>query len=184
MIESDLSQYVHRGSEMQWLLDFDKSVNLHIAYVREAGAKLGVPSEQLEAHDQSKFSIAEFPYYARQFHGDHGDPDGFAQAWLHHLHNNPHHWQFWMFPDGFVPRGSKVENGVIEMPYNYALEMIADWMGASFAYTGSWDMSEWLFKNIPKITLHSNTAEYVRQTLDALGYADTVNGLAFAGGRP
>ena len=67
----------------------------------------------------------------------------------------------------------------MEMPQHFALEMIADWMGASYVYTGSWDMTDWLWKNIPKIILHSNTAEYVRQTLDMLGYADVVNGAEF-----
>lgn len=156
------------------------SLHKHIEAVQEAGRKIGVNETQLIDHDRSKFSIEEFPYYARQFHGDKGDPDGFAGAWLHHIHNNPHHWQHYMFPDGFTPKGSNVENGVVEMPYHFALEMIADWMGASYAYTGSWDMTDWLWKNIPKIILHSNTAEYVRETLDAMSYADTVNGHEFA----
>jgi hypothetical protein len=178
--ELDLSMYMLPGIQMQWLRDFDESVHKHIFYVQQAGEKIGVPSGQLQRHDLSKFMIQEFPHYARQFHGDKADPDGFAGAWLHHIHSNPHHWQYWMFPDAFVTKGSKVENGVVEMPPTYALEMIADWMGASYVYTGSWDMAEWLFKNIPRIILHSETAEYVRQTLDMLGYADVVNGLEFA----
>lgn len=60
------------------------------------------------------------------------------------------------------------------MPNWYAIEMIADWMGASMAYTGSWDMQEWLYKNMPSIFLHSQTAGFVRGILDHLGYADTV----------
>lgn len=178
--KADLSMYMLKGIEYKWLTDFDESLHRHICYVQQAGEKIGVPADQLEIHDLSKFTIQEFPHYARSFHGDKADPDGFAGAWLHHIHNNPHHWQFWMFPDCFVPRGSKVENGVVYMPPNYALEMIADWMGASYAYTGSWDMTDWLWKNIPRIVLHSDTAEYVRQTLDMLGYADTVNGHEFA----
>lgn len=178
--EIDLSMFMLKGIQYEWLRDFDESVHKHINYVRQAGASIGVPSDQLEIHDLSKFTMQEFPHYARQFHGDKSDPDGFAGAWLHHIHNNPHHWQFWMFPDKYVPRGSKVENGVVYMPPNYALEMIADWLGASYAYTGSWDMQAWLWQNIPKIILHSDTAEYVRQTLDMLGYADTVNVLPFA----
>lgn len=147
----------------------------HIRYVREAGERLRVSPTQLKMHDQSKFSHAEFPFYAKHFQGG-GDPDGFAGAWLHHLHNNPHHWQHWLFPDRFTPKGSKnVENGAVEMPYNYMLEMVADWMGASMAYTGSWDMTDWLYKNMPKITLHSKTAADLRNFLDHEGaYADVV----------
>ena len=176
----DLSQYMIRGVEMQWLKDFDESLHKHIFYVRQAGEKIGVPSDQLERHDLSKYTMQEFPHYARSFHGDRGDPNGFAGAWLHHIHNNPHHWQYWIYPDGFTPKGSNVENGVVKMPQHYALEMIADWMGASYVYTGSWDMQKWLWENIPRIILHSDTAEYVRQTLDMLGYADTVNVISFA----
>lgn len=152
-----------------------QSLNAHIAFFKEAGEKIGVPSSQLELHDDSKFSIDEFPYYARHFHGG-GDPDGFAKAWLHHIHYNPHHWQHWIFPQSHMPRNAQnVEaGGVVEMPPCYALEMVADWMGASMAYTGSWDIQKWLWDNMPKITIHSKTAVYLRDYLDALGYADTV----------
>lgn len=152
----------------------------HIQYVREAGEKLGVSEAQLKGHDDSKWSHEEFPYYALNFFGDKSAVDqgkassNFAQAWLHHIHHNPHHWQHWIFPDGYTPKESSVENGIVQMPNIYALEMIADWMGASMAYTGSWDMQKWLWENMPKIRLHSITADFVRGQLDLLGYADTV----------
>lgn len=146
------------------------SLNKHIAAVREAGLKLGVPREQLDVHDQSKFSLEEFPYYARNFFGDKGDPDGWAKAWLHHIHANPHHWNHWLFADGFAPRGSKVEGGAVPMPTNYLREMVADWMGAGFAYTGSWDMTKWLTENLPRIRLHSQTIIELSEILAGLGY--------------
>lgn len=175
-----MKQLEYQGVDQATIDAYLVSLRKHIAAVQEAGRKLGVPKEMLAVHDQSKFGPAELPHYARQFYGDKGDPNGFASAWLHHIHHNDHHWQHWIFPDGFAPKGSNVENGVVEMPLSCALEMIADWMGASYVYTGSWDMADWLFKNIPKIILHSNTAEYVRQTLDMMGYADVVNGHEFA----
>ncbi len=144
----------------------------HIKNVREAGEMIGVDRRQLQMHDLSKFGLEEFPHYARNFHGDRADPDGFARAWLHHIHYNEHHWQHWIFPDAFTPKDSRVEKGVVEMPETFALEMIADWMGASKTYTGSWDISIWLFNNIPKITIHSRTATFLRATLDRLGYPD------------
>jgi hypothetical protein len=165
---------------------FYESVTAHIRYVREAGRHLGVPESQLAIHDDSKFMAEEFPAYAINFHSGSSPVDGsaasanFVRAWLHHIHHNPHHWQHWIFPDGFSPRGSGVENGVVEMPRHYALEMIADWMGASMAYTGSWDMADWLHKNMPKIRVHSNTATYLRSQLDVLGYADIVYMQRFA----
>jgi len=146
----------------------------HITYVRQAGLEIGVNPRQLAEHDISKFSLEEFPHYARQYAGDRGNPDGYARAWLHHIHHNPHHWQHWIFPDGYSPANSQVENGAIPMPPNFSLEMIADWMGASMAYTGSFDMMKWLYENMPRIRLHSKTAYFVRKDLDMLSYADVV----------
>jgi hypothetical protein len=154
---------------------FFESLKLHISSVQRAGEMIrGIPSGNLLLHDRSKFDIEEFPYYVRQFFGDKGDPDGFARAWLHHIHHNPHHWQHWLFPDGFSPKGSTVENGAVEMPRHYALEMVADWMGATMAYTGSWDMGLWLSQNTPKIRLHSKTAVFLTEVLDSMGYIDYV----------
>lgn len=158
---------------------FAKSLWEHISNVREAGAKLGIPAERLATHDYSKWSAEEFPAYARHFHGG-GDPAMFARAWLHHIHSNDHHWQHWIFPDGYNPEGANLENGVAEMPVYAALEMVADWMGASKTYTDSWDMADWLIKNMPKITVHSETAAYLRSILDTLGYADIVYTYNFA----
>ena len=148
---------------------FDESLRLHIQSVQNAGRILGVPEEQLLRHDLSKWSNEEFHAYAQHFHGG-GCPNEFAIAWLHHIHYNEHHWQHWIFPDGYSPKDSNVENGVIEMPEHFALEMIADWMGASYAYTQSWDMTDWLVKNIPRIRLHSKTQEYVYHILGGQGY--------------
>lgn len=170
---------------IEWYVPIDalrkylESLEAHILYVQQAGRRLGVAEHQLEVHDLSKYSMDEFPFYAMHFHGP-GDPDGFARAWLHHMNYNPHHWQHWIFPDGFTPKGSKVENGVVEMPQRYALEMVADWYGASMAYTKSWDMSEWLTKNMPRIKVHSQTAAYLRQVLDNEGYGDLVYRVPFA----
>ena len=150
-----------------------QSLNEHIAYVQEACRMLGGLSEQqIIAHDFSKYSIYEFPHYARQFKGPKNDPDSFACAWLHHIHQNKHHWQHWIFSDGFTPKNSRVENGVVQMPTNYVVEMVADWMGASKAYTGSWDMTDWLLANLPKIKIHSQTAAYLEKVLTRNGACD------------
>lgn len=152
---------------------YEESLKEHIAYVKEAGRRIGVPPEQLDFHDESKWKEPEFSGYALHFKGG-GAPNEFATAWIHHIHHNPHHWQHWIFPDGYTPEGSNVENGIVRMPEKYALEMIADWMGASKAYTRSWDISEWLKANIPRVSVHSETAKYLREQLDLLGYANVV----------
>lgn len=158
---------------------FAESLREHIAYVQEAGRMIGVPEALLEVHDLSKWSEAEFPGYAMHFKGG-GAPDKFASAWLHHIHYNPHHWQHWIFSDGYTPKDSNVENGVVLMPLLCAEEMVADWMGAGRTYTGSWDMKDWLWEHIPKIKVHSQTAAMLRELLDNLGYADIVYTRNFA----
>ncbi len=157
-------------------------LSAHITAVQEFGRRIGVDENQLLLHDSSKWEPVEFIPYARYFVEHGGSPvdrpdvkDEFVRAWLHHLHHNPHHWQHWIFPDGYCPSGSSVEpGGVVEMPKHFALEMIADWHGAGYAYTGSWDIAEWLSNNMPRIRVHSKTAAYLRETLDHLGYADVV----------
>lgn len=149
----------------------------HIAAVQEFGRKIRVPERQLEIHDKSKWSDNEFAHYALHFCSDLSKEKtiaDFVEGWLHHIHHNPHHWQYWVFPDGYSPPRSGLENGVMEMRPEYALEMIADWHGASRVYTGSWDIQKWLWENMPKIRVHTRTAEYLRNQLDGLGYADVV----------
>lgn len=155
---------------------FRISLTKHIFFVQQAAEILGIPQEWVANHDASKYAPAEFSAYSRQFYGDKNDPEGFALAWLHHIHNNPHHWQYWMFPDGW--RFGSI-NAVMPMPKRYYMEMIADWMGASMAYTNSWDMTKWLSENMGKITLHPQTATNVRVELDKLGYTDVVNSHTF-----
>lgn len=174
-----LDCYLVPPIQRKWLEEYRESLKAHIAAVREAGRQLGVPEDQLAIHDASKWDREEFSYYARQFHGDKADPDGFAHAWLHHIHVNPHHWQHWIFPDAFTPKNSTVECGVVKMPPLDALEMVADWMGASKVYTGSSDMTDWLLQNVPRIILHSRTATFVTEVLKSIGYAETISQVSF-----
>lgn len=156
----------------EWIDAFFESLHLHKKYVMEAGLRVGgIPLERLFNHDASKFTVDEYPHYARQFHGDKGDPEGFARAWLHHIHYNPHHWQHWIFPDGYAPAGSNSIDGVMEIPETYVREMVADWMGASYGYTGSWDMSDWLSKHLYKITLHPRSRDVLIGVLENMGYS-------------
>jgi len=156
-----------------------ESLDLHIRSVQEAGAKIGVEPLQLAVHDQSKFTDIEFVPYAEYFYNKDGTraiiknknrTDSYTRAWLHHLHNNMHHWQYWIFPDNWEPDGADIIKGVMRMPDNYALEMIADWMGASKAYTDSWDMTKWLKEHIPHIVVHPKTSKYLKSELSKIGY--------------
>jgi len=156
---------------------YAESLHTHIRYVQEAGRKLGIQEKQLELHDLSKWTDAEFPYYAAFFHGGTNDnpriANGFAIAWLHHIHHNPHHWQHWIFPDGYILKDSSVENGIVRMPDMYIREMVADWMGAEMTYGGSWDMTKWLNKNLSRIKIHSCVRQELVCILSEVGYRYT-----------
>lgn len=88
-------------------------------------------------HDRSKYDIEEYDAYDNYFYRDgKNSPDGkmeFDLAFLHHIHNNPHHWQHWVLIDD---EGDSDLDGhqvkAMDMPDNYILEMIADWW--SFSY--------------------------------------------------
>jgi hypothetical protein len=60
-------------------------------------------AENLMNHDKSKFDDIEFWSYAARFFPVEGtDPksdtvkENFKMAWLHHVHNNPHHPGYWV----------------------------------------------------------------------------------------
>lgn len=171
----------------QAIKDFFESLHLHKRYVIRAGEIVGgIPDERLFNHDASKFTGAEYPHYARQFHGDKGDPSGFARAWLNHIHQNDHHWNHFLFSDGYSPFGSGIElNGALPMPEVCAREMVADWMAANRTYTDSWDMTDWLNNNLQqKIILHSESRRLVYQILREIGYVESGGELVLIGQSP
>ena len=130
----------------------------HKWHVYKAGRALGVGRLQLLIHDWSKLLPIEWCAYADYFFG--GDPRknafhvpgqrkdsvavAFDRAWAHHLRKNPHHWQFY---DG------------AEMPAKYALEMVADWIGAGAAQgkTAPTHVFNWYNENKDRIVLHPHT---------------------------
>lgn len=144
----------------------------HKWFVFLAGLRVGgIPLWRLIIHDYSKFSKAEWgPYVNRFFSGNAGvedkelDPLEFKEAWRHHWQNNPHHWEYWV-------NNHFGDNGEPEvMPVKFAREMVADWLGAGRAITGSWDLTGWYNKTKDKQKLHPLTRKYVEDLLDKMNY--------------
>ena len=52
--------------------------------------------KQLNIHDLSKYSEEEYKAYDLYFYGTKTEKvkKDFDYAWLHHIHENPHHWQY------------------------------------------------------------------------------------------
>ena len=111
-------------------------------------------------HDMSKFLPSEWVPYVEYFYGRR-DKETFDKAWLHHQHRNKHHWQYWLL---------KKDDRVIkclEMPIEYALEMLCDWKGAGEAQgkKGGWkEVKEWYRENKP--CLHPDTQSYIEGVID------------------
>lgn len=81
----------------------------------------------IEDHDKSKYSLEEFEPYRKHFYPteDEKSEAGYAnkdriefeKAWTHHYKSNPHHPQYWQV------------NGINHnMPLNYIIEMLCDWI--------------------------------------------------------
>lgn len=141
-------------------LRYLKYVLRHKWFVFVAGRKTGAPLWRLLIHDWSKFSRAEWTPYVHMFYlYPSSGSDTFDKAWLHHIHTNKHHWQHWLLQkdDGDVV--------CLPMPNKYILEMVADWMGAGRAITGSWDIDDWYKKNYGKIRLEIHTRNKVNHIL-------------------
>lgn len=111
-----------------------RTVMTHRKWVRHYCNILGL-WRQGWMHDLSKYSPTEFLESARFYQGSRSPIDackekqGYSLAWLHHRGRNKHHWEYWVddFSKGMRP---------ILMPYEYACEMLCDFLGAGHAYMG------------------------------------------------
>lgn len=147
---------------------------VHKWFVFLAGLKTGAPIWRLIIHDWSKFTPSEAPHYGRQFFGGRGDPEGFAVAWLHHQNHNPHHWEYWISRSGHN-RGTSNPVRHIPMPLWAIREMVADWFGATRAYSGYWPTSwrdwEWLKDNLGSTVfpnIHASTRVRLMDVLEGV----------------
>lgn len=148
-------------------LKFLRSLLRHKWFVFLAGRRVGVPLWRLIIHDWSKLTPSEFCAYAHKFEGDGDNQDEFVKAWLHHENRNDHHWGYWIPRSGF--------DKAIPMPEVCVKEMVADWHGAGRAYTGSWNIAEWVSDNTSKMRFHRITVERIHETMLNLGYVLTDN---------
>lgn len=118
-------------------------------------------------HDRSKYDESEYEPYDAYFYGT-KDEDAFNYAWLHHVHHNPHHWQYWLLvnDDGNLCDSRKLMP--LEMPKIYALEMIADWWSFSWRSGNLYEMFNWYDEHKDGIILHEKTREFVEAVLDEI----------------
>jgi hypothetical protein len=116
-------------------------------------------------HDDTKWSESEYDAYDAYFFKERTEEveKAFDYAWLHHIHNNPHHWQHWLLYDD---DGEKPKIKALEMPKPYAIEMVADWWSFSWQLGDKTEILRWYDENKDKMMLHPNTRAFVEGILD------------------
>lgn len=120
-----------------------------------------------DLHDDSKMSVEEYEPYDRYFYGrgrSFGVVNDFNKAWLHHIHNNPHHWQHWVL----INDDPKLGNTCIEMPMDYIVEMICDWWAFSWAKDNLYEIFDWYEEHKGYIELHAKTRKIVEGILNRI----------------
>lgn len=120
-----------------------------------------------QEHDQSKDRQDEYPAYDAYFYSknrSYAVVQEFNLAWLKHIHRNPHHWQHWvLIKDN--PKNSDKSPVLIEMPYNYIIEMICDWWSFSWTSGDLKSVFKWYDENKPSMMLHMKTSETIDKIL-------------------
>ncbi len=154
----------------------------HKWFILRASRLTGLPLWRAIIHDWSKFLPVEFVNYAKWHFGT-KSLAGWAKAWGHHQHHNPHHPEYWVLawhgedPDFYRSLGRRVTDfvTVLPMPEVYVREMIADLLAASRTYTGSWNIGNWLNEHGPRMILHDDAIYWVNTVMFELGYMQTDN---------
>jgi hypothetical protein len=113
----------------------------------------------------SKFSPTEFWESVKYYQGNRSPIDackeenGISYAWMHHKGRNTHHYEYWQ--DNFDNGGQPVR-----MPYEDAVEMLCDFLGAGRAYMGK-DFTfkkeyEWWLNRCKKpLAIHPHTQDFI-----------------------
>lgn len=114
-------------------------------------------------HDLSKWTNEEFEAYDDYFYGKSKTKDikdAFNYAWLHHIHNNPHHWQYWVLIND--------EDGTqaLEMPEAYIIEMFCDHAAFSFKSGNLEEIEKWYKDHKLNMIWHKNTKVMYENLLD------------------
>jgi hypothetical protein len=177
-------------------LEYLKKLLRHKWFTLQECRRLGITWLGL-IHDWSKFLPSEWGPYVEWFHGERivllhmtqeykrGDwaggyvvtsydresmrlecvqafvKEAFDAAWNHHQKSNKHHWQYWCLTQDDDP------DLALPMPDRYRREMLADWRGASRAYTGSDNTRKWYLERREKMTkrLHPETRAWIEEQL-------------------
>lgn len=120
-------------------------------------------------HDYSKNDPEEYNAYDAYFYThaknrSYAIVEDFRKAWLYHIHKNPHHWQYWILINDDPGEGEIV----LDMPYNYILEMICDWWAFSWNSGDLNEIFKWYDAHKDYMKLSSKTRGTVEDILQKI----------------
>jgi hypothetical protein len=148
----------------QYIIDHKENVQKAYLWLKEHGIIELAIDEQINIHDMSKYTEEEYDPYDAYFYGRKTKKvqEDFDYAWLHHIHANPHHWQYWLLVND--------EDGTyaLEMPENYVIEMISDWWAFSHKSGNLYEIFDWYKSKKKNMILHENTKKLVEEILDKI----------------
>lgn len=137
-----------------------KYVCRHKWYFVIAAYNIGVSFKSIITHDLSKFLPSEFFPYARTYYTQDGTPTfidsiELDKAWLLHQRRNRHHPNYWTYIDD----GGVIHS--IDIPDEYILEMIADWLTMEQTIPGSASAAAYYLKIRHVAYFHKNTDQKI-----------------------
>lgn len=156
---------------------YDDYLSNHIAYVKKGLDWIleNIPeiiedqdpvalSMLISHHDESKYCDEEYYAYCDYFYGEKTPEveEAFDLAWLHHQHENPHHWQHWLL------REDDGDMKALKMPLPYILEMVCDHWAFSWKENNLYEIFNWYDANKSKMLLHETTKQKYENILDVL----------------
>ncbi|MBO7044650.1 hypothetical protein J6W34_09270 [bacterium] len=123
--------------------------------------------KMISKHDSSKFSEEEYKAYEDYFYGNEKPTSdetkkAFNYAWLHHIHHNPHHWQYW------VLNNDSGKEECLEMPKKYIIEMLCDWLSFSLRKGDINELFKFYEKNRLNMKLNDKTRRIVENYLNRI----------------
>ena len=148
---------VNKG--LHWMLD-------NLGFKEE---KTALEEAMLHSHDESKYSTEEYDAYDKYFYGGNRSYKvvrEFNYAWLHHIHNNPHHWQYWVLLEDDPESGLPYK--ALEIPVPYIFEMIADWWSFSWKSGNLFEIFNWYADHRSKQIINPKSREIVEYILDRI----------------
>jgi hypothetical protein len=119
------------------------------------------------AHDSSKSTNTEYDAYDKYFYGGNRSykvVQDFNYAWLQHIHSNPHHWQHWVLINDDPNEGEII----MDMPYNYIIEMICDWWAFSWKNNDLYEIFKWYDEHKDYMKLSAKTRTTVEDILEKI----------------